>query len=273
MAIQLKPTDRKYKYKGYQCTIYSLPDLGENFDLLLAESVAHSKKLGKKDIIFLEMSDIPFKLPSDFATCDKSEPDCFVIIIDSKDAYPFYLAHELVHLLHVFYDIDQWRLLKVAGKPIEYWPLFAKCIRRIEHFLSDIHIDAEVIRRGFSIEDHFLEQLKLALPVFTYNGENAVDFYYKLSLAANYLQLKYQLDAALRHGLICHSFEEELNKTEEAMKVKWPISFRMVFLMNKLIEKEDFLQGFDRPKFTRIGEKTGVMLTLFGVPGPPVNFE
>lgn len=278
MAIELKPTGGKYQYQGHQCTIFSLPDLGQDFALLLQEAVQHTNRLGRKGIVFLDMNEIPFKLPFDFALCDKSDPDHFVIIIDCKQAYLFHLAHELAHLLPRFYDIDKWRVLSVEGKPIENWPLFAKCVRRIEHLLSDVHVDAEVIRRGFSIEDHFLEQSNLVLPhlvlpLFMYDGEDMFDFFDKLRLAANYLQCKYQLDAASRCGPVDTAFKERLSRAEQVIRVKWPTSFGLAYLINELIAEEEFLGGFDQTKFGKIGEKAMVMLSLFGVRGPTVVFD
>ena len=272
VALHIEPTDMEYTYKGCLCKVFSPAELGEQFDGLLAEVIHHAQLLAKNGVILLDMNEFPSRFPFDFAMCDKEEPDYFVLLADFEQAYPFHVAHELVHLLPSFYEIDKWGLLQIEGRQIGSWPLFEKCIRRIEHLLSDIHVDAEAISRGFLIDEHFPGQVRLGLPVWT-TQEVTLDFYDKVRAATNYLQCKYQVKNSLAYGYACGAAKMLFEDAEEAMRTHWPYSFKIASLMNERILIENFFEGFDRTKFERICDKAIVMLHLLGVPGPTVQFQ
>jgi len=270
MAIQFETTNRYYTYKGCNCQVLNTPYIGENFKSLMEEALAYTNHLGKEEIIFIEMSDLNFKPPFDFAYCDRSLDDCFAIIINSKSCYPFYLAHELVHLLPDFHDIDNYRILTIEGQPIENWPLFSQCVRTIEHLLSDIHIDSEVIKRGFSIEEHFSEQLSLGCPVF---GDDIYffDLYDNVRLASNYLQSYYQLKNAIQINSVDSSLSAELNNIYITMSSRCRAAFSIAWIIDALITQHAFLDEFSNEKFSAIVDSVMRFLRQIGVPSPDIS--
>lgn|GEM_PF-2495941 len=272
MAIEAEPTALVYTYKGCRCRVFSAARLGEELQLLLSQVEEHVHEHGKKGVHLLDMNEVTFRLPYDFAMVDKEEPEYFVVLADLRQAYPFHLAHELVHLLPGFYDIDRCGLLRVDGKPLETWPLLAMCVRRIEHLLTDIHVDAEVVARGIQIEAHFAEQVGLALPIRT-TPEATLDMYDRVRAATNYLQCRYQVLSASTRAHPCEAQKALLQQVDGDMMGRWPYSWGIACFLNKSIMDEGFLDAYDAGKFGRIVDKAIVMLRAVQVPGPTVQWE